>query len=394
MLCYFLFANIYAVFFCSLYAFFLKGQRNHSWSRFYLLGSIIASIVLPLIKFKIDAGIATKPITTVQLQEFVLNNKQIPLLAPVYSLLSWNIFYLIIVCLLITQLAYRLISLKVFLNRQSFIDKDGIRLGLNTGLGPASFGNMIIFPENEADQTILKHEIAHFELKHYYDKLLLQVLRCFFFPIVGFHFMYKELMLVHEFETDEKAASEKDIYVKALLAGHLNTKQIPLLQNFFHHPLKRRIMMLHKNKTSGNGRKALLLSISAIALSTIIVLQSNTKAIAQDKKAQSNEKIYETVEVVPVFPGGADSLNKYLAENIHYPDAARESNVRGRVVIKFVIDKTGAVTDVEIKRNIKKGCGEEAKRVVMAMPKWTPGTQNGEPVSVLYYLPVTFALAK
>ncbi len=85
-------------------------------------------------------------------------------------------------------------------------------------------------------------------------------------------------------------------------------------------------------------------------------------------------------------------INSYLSKNIRYPSAARENEIQGRVVLQFVVDQGGNVTNIEIKKDIGGGCGQEAVRVVKAMPKWKPGKQNGQPVKVYYTLPVSFKL--
>jgi len=104
------------------------------------------------------------------------------------------------------------------------------------------------------------------------------------------------------------------------------------------------------------------------------------------------DKVFTSVEQVPEFPGGPAALQKYLADHIKYPPQAREDNIQGRVVVQFVVDKDGSVTNIEMKRDIGGGCGKEAVRVVGGMPKWKAGKQNGQAVKVLYILPVTFKL--
>jgi protein TonB len=106
------------------------------------------------------------------------------------------------------------------------------------------------------------------------------------------------------------------------------------------------------------------------------------------------DKIFTSVEQMPEFPGGQAALLKYLQNNIRYPATAREENIQGKVVLKFVVDKDGNVTNIEIARDIGGGCGKEAERVVKGMPKWKAGKQNGAPVKVYYTLPVSFKLGE
>lgn len=104
-------------------------------------------------------------------------------------------------------------------------------------------------------------------------------------------------------------------------------------------------------------------------------------------------KIFTAVEKEPAFPGGEDAFIRYLGKNIHYPAIAKENNVQGKVFLSFVVEKSGALTDIKIVRDIGSGCGDEAVRVLKNSPKWNPGIQNGRPVRVAYTIPVSFTLS-
>ncbi|MCS6991710.1 MAG: TonB family protein [Chitinophagales bacterium] len=103
-------------------------------------------------------------------------------------------------------------------------------------------------------------------------------------------------------------------------------------------------------------------------------------------------QIFTYVEQMPEFPGGQAELMKYLQKNIRYPPAARENGIEGRVVLQFVVDENGNISDIVPLREIGGGTTEEAIRVVKSMPPWKPGRQNGQPVKVYFKLPITFKL--
>jgi protein TonB len=84
---------------------------------------------------------------------------------------------------------------------------------------------------------------------------------------------------------------------------------------------------------------------------------------------------------------------KFLQDNIKYPIIAKESGIQGTVYVTFVVERSGAVTDVKILRGIGGGCDEEALRVVKNMPRWEPGTQRGKPVRVQFNMPIKFTLS-
>jgi periplasmic protein TonB len=111
-----------------------------------------------------------------------------------------------------------------------------------------------------------------------------------------------------------------------------------------------------------------------------------------EEESEEERQIFMVVESMPEFPGGEPALYKYLAENIKYPQMAKESGIQGRVFVTFVVERDGRVTDVRVLRGIGGGCDEEAIRVVAGMPKWAPGKQRGKPVRVQYNLPVKFTL--
>ena len=95
---------------------------------------------------------------------------------------------------------------------------------------------------------------------------------------------------------------------------------------------------------------------------------------------------------MPSFPGGDAALMSYLANNIHYPTVAAENGVQGHVVVGFVVECDGSITDVSVLRGVDPSLDREAMRVVKSMPRWTPGKQNGSAVRVKYQVPVAFRL--
>ena len=96
------------------------------------------------------------------------------------------------------------------------------------------------------------------------------------------------------------------------------------------------------------------------------------------------------VEAMPTFVGGEEALRKYLQHSLRYPPEALRNGIAGKVFVSFVVSATGAITDVEVVKGLGYGTDAEAKRVISAMPAWTPGRQNHRAVAVRYTLPITF----
>ena len=112
----------------------------------------------------------------------------------------------------------------------------------------------------------------------------------------------------------------------------------------------------------------------------------------KEDKPEVENKVFDVVEQMPSFPGGPSALMQYLSNNVKYPVVAQENGVQGRVVVSFVVERDGSITDVKVVRSVDPSLDREASRVVSSMPKWIPGKQNGSPVRVKYNVPVSFKL--
>ena len=109
-------------------------------------------------------------------------------------------------------------------------------------------------------------------------------------------------------------------------------------------------------------------------------------------KPEVASKVFDVVEEMPSFPGGQGALMSYLSSNVKYPVVAQENGVQGRVIVSFVVERDGSISDVKVARSVDPSLDREAQRVVKSMPKWKPGKQNGSAVRVKYTVPVVFRL--
>ncbi len=125
-----------------------------------------------------------------------------------------------------------------------------------------------------------------------------------------------------------------------------------------------------------------------------VVRTHKDEVVVEEVKPEpvDDNKVFDVVEQNPVFPGGEAALLKYVAEHIRYPAMAQENNIQGRVVVQFVVTKTGAVGQVKVVRSKDPDLDKEAVRVVKSLPKFTPGKMNGHAVNVWYTLPINFKL--
>lgn len=454
MITYFLVTNCYGFLFYGMYHLLLKGRRSHTWNRIYFLAISPLVLLLPLIRLNItslpDADVA-HTLKTFMLPEVILKPDSTMVNVPWYADFSpGSVIYIAYTCIasiLLLRLAYRFTYLWLFLRKQKFISNEGYRLALDTGIGPASFGSTILLPSSEIDNNILTHEKAHMYYRHHYDKLFMELLKCFFFPVIPLWLIYKELAMIHEFQADAFACTNKQNYARILLSEHLNIPKHYLLQSFFHHPLKRRIQMLHRNDATKGNRlaKTIVLISSVMLISTIIYAQSmqqkrkqktqapaeqtvaatlnapsdqaapiasNTapvSSLAQENEQPAQEHLYEdnaeiqqekaaaaTQEKIYVsvddMPEPSVDVMKFLAENIQYPSEARKDSIEGRTITRFVISEEGKIRDIVIQRSLGAAFDKEVLRVLNMMPDWKPGEIEGKPVSIYYTLPITFKL--
>ena len=134
------------------------------------------------------------------------------------------------------------------------------------------------------------------------------------------------------------------------------------------------------------------LQIGLVSVLFVFSTHAATSQI-QDKQATQDStednQVHFLVQEMPVFPG---NLNTWIYNNIRYPETAKEKKLEGKVYVRFVIEKDGAVSNVKIIRGVSPELDNEAKAVIASMPKWEPGENNGVPVSVKYTIPIMFRL--
>lgn len=303
---------------------------------------------------------------------------------------------------------------------------------IHRNIAPFSFmGNIFVNPalhRAEELEEILIHESAHVRQLHSQDVIIAEIMTalCWINPFMWL--MKKEIRQNLEFMADQevlKTGRDSKSYQYHLLRLSCPDLPFPITNQFNISPLKKRIMMMNKTKTSKPAAVKYLLAIpfaaamifmsnvETIASNATLPLSSNEQENAQlneisaamatenaqsaettksEKQQSSDDAVFTVVENMPKYPGGDQALFKYLSENIKYPESAIKTQTQGRVITQFVVDKDGSITDVKIIRGIDPALDSEAMRVVKSMQNWTPGTQRGKIVRVKYTLPINFSL--
>ena len=326
----------------------------------------------------------------------------------------------------------------------------------NADMAPFSWMLYIVMNRSdyeEHNETILAHERGHIRLHHSWDLLLVDTLTSLQWFNPAIWMLRSDLRAVHEYEADGVVLSQginARQYQYLLITKAASIGGYSLANGISHSTLKNRInMMLHKKSNPTRLFKLVaLIPIVAAALavnaetvtdyvygepetlqsvkkgkvnatiktgmnSAITVVAADAEQDAQtsdnktdkvndivkdkedddpDLQKNDNDKAYDVVEEMPQYPGGVGKLMEYVSMNVRYPKEAESKSIQGRVVTTFVIEKDGNIADAEVVKSVDPALDAEALRVVKAMPKWTPGKQDGKPIRVKYTMPITFAL--
>ena len=283
---------------------------------------------------------------------------------------------------------------------------------------PFSFFHYIFIskelPLNKDVVRVLKHEELHANQWHSLDIVFTELLQVFFWFNPILIFFKNALRQSHEFLADAYVTKDhnRSSYGQLLLRQSTSGLEIALANHFFHSQIKKRITMMYKEKSKRPAMVKYLAAIPVLIAMLIIFSSSQTTENVQDKNGieviheEQGDPIFKVVEEMPRFPGCEDQkgtakekddcarkeMLNFIFQNVKYPAEARNSGIQGMSIIQFIVEKDGKISNGTIIREIGGGCGQEALRVVNAMPNWTPGFQKGNAVRVQYTLPVKFKL--
>ena len=284
---------------------------------------------------------------------------------------------------------------------------------------PCSFFRWIFLPhsilQNKNTLTrILRHENTHIRQLHTIDVLLGESMAalCWINPLSWL--LLKEIRLNLEYMADEAAIpdeQEKKTYQYLLLDISQSNNELPSAIPFNYSFLKTRIRMINRKRSQTTSVfKYLLILPLFLAIVTANQcctdqqpLQSEIEKVfpkpsevqtkdSSTTASETSETPLEVAEIMPEFPGGTEALLSFIKGNLKYPQKAIDEQTEGRVIVQFVIDKTGKVSSPEVIRGVTSELDQAALDIVSALPDWKPGEQDGQKVNVKYTLPVVFKL--
>lgn len=464
MMTYLLKVNLIWVLLTGLYMLLLRRDTFFSWKRFTLLGIYAAGWLLPLT----EPGLwhdGNEAVAELYINLGLIDIQGVPtapteksLLASIAwsELLLWGV-YLCGVSILLVRLLVQLISICRLRLRSTTVYINKVKI-----LEPAKpqppfsfFGWIFLSPSRhtpEEQQEILDHELAHVHQHHSIDVLLteLHCIVCWLNPIVWL--MKYEVRSNLEYLADARVLAQG--HNRKGYQIHLLALSYPMaIANLYNHfnvsPLKKRINMMNKKRSSNAGILKYLLILPLCALISLVINADawaatlpqqekknvtysgtvvdadgnklanvriryyNAQMLAGEKQRtnmvvvleapvpsmdelaqKGTDHVYQVVDEMPQFPGGNRAMMAYIGQNIKYPAEAVAKGIEGRVVVQFVVNKEGDLQDIKVMKSIDPLLDQEAIRVISSMPKWTPGKLKGEAVNIQYVLPIQFNIPK
>lgn len=439
--------TISSILFYGIYWAFTSREKYFIVNRIYILASLIFSFVLPFIHinfslFSAKANLSIPIVTLITLPEFTITANKIPFLSLGSIVL---IIYLIGVAIFAIKFIIKIGTIISLIRHSAIIKSGSIKIiDIKENYTPFSFFNYIFINSNnysgDSSQKIILHEKEHIREGHSFDLILAEIAHIFqwYNPVM---ILYNHsLRNIHEYSVDDRIIQqciERNDYFE-LLFSTISGKQLNNISNNFNYLLtKKRILMMTQLKKSKWVTVKLLLALplaAALLFANGIQAQTGSPNEAKAKKVtevneaqkvissqpaqkitiepqketktnaiQDEDKTFNTPEVMPEFPGGMEALYAYLAKNLNYPDEAKKNEVQGNVIINFIIEKDGKVSNVKIVSNNLKGkentpesaideCVMEAVEIIKNMPDWKPGMEKGKAVKTVFSIPIRFAL--
>jgi TonB family protein len=446
-LMYLLQVNLYLLLFYLLYLVLLRNETFFKMNRFYLVGSALLSLAVPLMKLQwvneLFLGDQVFQVTQKVSQVMIEGTAKTPgnlSISPQYEFTATtgitNIQILGIIYVSVT-----IMFLLNFLKNLYFLNRT---ISIGSKRQAFSFFKIVSVDQELGNkETIMNHEMVHVRQWHSVDVIFFEIFTAFnwFNPIA---FLYKRAIRnIHEFIADETAAlalEDKSAYTLLLVSNVFGTEPQQLTNSFFNQSLlKRRIIMLHKTKSRQVAILKYGLSVPLFAL--MIIISSATigksqqvvdvteelkakvsqilspeptttagsgsaKALAKAPSKDNRQSVahllsdepqpldYKKVDVVAEFPGGVQSLYEWFKAKFEYPQTAKNQGMDERMIATFIIEKDGSLSNIKVVQDAGLGTKEIALALLQKSPKWSPAKLKGLPVRMSYNLPVNLKISE
>ncbi|MDD6081148.1 MAG: M56 family metallopeptidase [bacterium] len=410
------------------------------FNRFALLSGFVLAALLPLVRVGVE-GVSPLGPALEEWGRIAAPVEPAATASPAVSCYSIGLaIYLMGVLFFIARFLWGVVSL-IRLIRAGRRERlaDGSWLVLHRlPLAPFSWLCYIFLAEKDLlskPELILAHEQAHIRMRHTWDLLFTELFLWLQWFNPAAWLLRQELQAVHEFEADAAVLGmgyDSKEYKLLLIEKAVGSSRYTLANSFNHSSLINRITMMQKRKSNPWARMkyAFVLPVAATAMAAFarpeisrqmaeissakitdlsrmvqtaaaemprpeaVDTMTTSKEVTVIGYAQFTDKVYESVEVMPEFPGGQAELLKFVAKSIKYPTEAQRRGAQGRVIVKFVVETNGSISNIHVVKGIDPLLDAEAIRVCTTMPTWAPARQEGKAVRCYYTIPVTFGLVK
>ncbi|MEQ8323135.1 MAG: M56 family metallopeptidase [Vicingaceae bacterium] len=384
------FALLYLV-----YRLFIKDLTFFTLNRWVLILIPLAALGMPLVEWKQGGEVIGGML--LPLAEDGVTNATI---FPTFEWIDWfTTFYMLFGLMFLMVFAFRFTKLLLYLSSLEFRAWNGLKIAsVDATHRSFSFFHFVVISKNEGiDQDrILQHETVHADYWHSLDRLISELVSCFFWanPFSGSY--KKDVKNNCEFQVDDVLSMNSDNQIiEDLGRSQPILKEIELANSFISTSnLLKRIKMKTK-KQSPSYKKAFYGLFLPAALIGVMIFScsdnSSDNAFEFEQEVISGEAVKELTQM-PAYVGGMESMVRYLTENIVYPKDAKEEGVAGTVFVQFVVETDGTINNVEVTQGVDDRLDLEAVRVIQKMPKWSPGVKGEEAVRVALVLPIKFSM--
>lgn len=381
----------------------LRPEKSFVFNRFYLLGSVVLSMAIPLIHIPVGSIPEGFTAGTVFLDSIELNKQPTGNLLHIPTLLIWS--YGLISIFLLGRLIVKL--LKVLLRKGTRIntfDFSYVELK-NSSEAYTLFNTIYLGEQLDSDERrlILSHERVHVREYHSIDLIFLELITVVLW-INPFLYIIKSLARAnHEYLADARAMmnDNRDLYIQTLAAHSLKKHGFALTHSFYASTTLKRINMINKQNHKIMRIKQLVPFGLAIVLIIVFGCEENGQSLGDIGNIQAvgnseytmQDGVYDKVEEAPSPIGGMAEFFSWVTQNLKYPEQAKKKGVEGQVLVQFILDPSGNMTQVKAVKGIGGGCDEAAVELIKSAAPWNPGKMGGKAVSVRMVLPINFKIS-
>lgn len=445
-------AAVYLAAFYMVFSFLLSRDTLYNRNRTFILLSVFSALFLPLITIQTNSPV-NLPFFGKTLSEVLISSTRNGSVTETTGAFLFSgpqllmTIYFTGLMIFGGRFLVDLSELVLLISRKRTEGSNIIRFnGFNTA-GFSALGYVFINSRLSAEdaEEITKHEQNHLDNYHFFDIVFIETVKVlqWFNPFI--HMFNRSLRAVHEFQADEGCLNKgiPVVSYQQLLMNQLFRSKAFTITNSFSNPtlIKKRMIMMTKERSRTLANLKLLMVVPVIAIVMIAFSSCGGKtnpienaaeeiapppppppppadSVKTDQKVvkgevvqkqkyippppppppppftvQNGDTTWNFVENMPVFPGGDAGLLKFISDSTTYPSVAKEKNIQGRVIVKFVVMANGEAKQATIVRGVSPELDAEAVRVVNSLPKFEkPGYQHGKPVPVWYMIPITFTL--